>query len=490
MPAPPPAKISVNATGPNLAEDGLPVPQRYWSMLTLMVGLAMSVLDTAIVNVALPTIAKDLRADPADAIWVVNAYQLAVLVSLLPFASLGDIFGYRRVYRFGIVLYTAAALISATAGSIEMLIIGRGLQGLGAAGLMSVNTALVRYTYPRRHLGRAIGMVSLVVSVSAASGPSIAAAILAVAPWPWLFAFNVPIGILTFFLAMRLLPYTKPSAHRFDVWSAVLCALMFVLLIGGITGLGHGQAAPALAGEFAGAVAIGYLLVRRQRKQAMPLLPVDLFRRPIFALSVTTSVCSFIAQGIAFVSLPFYFHDVLGASAVTTGLMMTPWAVMTAIMAPIAGRLADRSPAGILGGIGLSILAAGFLLLVLLPSDPIMSDVLWRVAVCGIGFGFFQSPNNRAIVASAPRERSGGAGAIQGTSRLLGQSIGAALVALVFGAAGGTHGTTTAILLAAAFAGVGILASLSRLLNAVRHPRQPSAPRALPGGAGVREPAE
>ncbi len=335
-----------------------------------MVGLAMSVLDTAIVNVALPVIAKDLHADAADAIWVVNAYQLAVLVSLLPFASLGDIFGYRRVYRFGLVLYTAATLISATAGSLDMLILGRGLQGLGAAGLMSVNTALVRYTYPRRQLGRAIGMVSLVVSVSAASGPSIAGAILAVAPWPFLFAVNVPIGVVTFILAMRLLPSTKPSEHRFDVWSAVLCALMFMCLIGGITGVGHGQSALPLAGEFAGALATGYLLVRRQLNQPMPLLPVDLFRRPIFALSVTTSVCSFIAQGIAFVSLPFYFHDVLGASAVTTGLMMTPWAVMTAIMAPIAGTLADRYPAGILGGIGLSILAGGFVLLALLPADP------------------------------------------------------------------------------------------------------------------------
>jgi DHA2 family multidrug resistance protein-like MFS transporter len=474
----------------NLAEDGLPLPQRYWSMLTLMVGLAMSVLDTAIVNVALPVIAKDLNADPADAIWVVNAYQLAVLVSLLPFASFGDIFGYRRVYRFGLVLYTAATFISATAGSLEMLIIGRGLQGLGAAGLMSVNTALVRYTYPRRHLGRAIGMVSLVVSVSSASGPSIAGAILAVASWPWLFAVNIPIGVLTFIMAMRLLPHTKPSGQRFDVWSAVLCALMFTCLIAGITGIGHSQNALALTGEFAGAIATGYLLVRRQRNQTMPLLPVDLFRRPIFSLSVTTSVCSFIAQGIAFVALPFYFHDVLGASAVMTGLMMTPWAVMTAIMAPIAGTLADRYPAGVLGGIGLSILAVGFVLLALLPADPAMVDVLWRVAVCGFGFGFFQSPNNRAIVTSAPRERSGGVGAIQGTSRLLGQAIGAALVALIFAATGGAHGATAAVLVAAGFAAAGVLASLSRMMKAVRRPHPRATPPALPDSTAAREPAE
>ncbi len=451
---------------PNTAEDGLPTPRRYWSMLTLMVGLAMSCLDTAIVNVALPTIAKDLHADPADSIWVVNAYQLAVLVSLLPFASFGDIFGYRRVYRFGIVLYTGAALISATAGSLEMLVLGRALQGLGAAGVMSVSTALVRYTYPRRHLGRGIAVVSLVVATSSAAGPSVAAAILAVGPWPWLFAVNVPVGLLTFALSLRLLPYTPPSAHRFDLWSAGLCALMFVFLISAINGLGHAQAALLVAGEFVAAIATGYLLVRRQLNQAMPLLPIDLFRRPIFALSVATSVCSFVAQGTAFVALPFYFHDVLGASAVTTGLMMTPWAAMTAVMAPIAGRLADRYPAGILGGIGLAVLAGGFVLLALMPPDPTMTEVLWRVALCGIGFGIFQSPNNRAIQASAPRERSGGAGAIQGTSRLLGQSIGAAMVALVFGAVGGTHGSTIAILIATGFAATAMVASFTRLLVA------------------------
>jgi len=479
---------AANSAEPNTAEDGLPTPQRYWAVLTLMIGLAMSCLDTAIVNVALPTIARDLHADPADAIWIVNAYQLGVLVSLLSFASFGDIFGYRRVYRFGLVLYTAAALISATAGSLEILILGRALQALGAAGLMSVNTALVRYTYPRRQLGRGIAVVALVVSVSSAAGPSVAAAILAIGPWPWLFAVNVPIGVAAFLLSLRYLPYTPPSKHRFDLWSAGLCAVMFATLISGINGLGHQQALPWVCGEFAAALVSGWLLVRRQLSQAMPLLPVDLFRRPVFSLSVSTSVCSFVAQGIAFVSLPFYFHDVLGASAVTTGLMMTPWAAMTAVMAPIAGRLADRYPAGILGGLGLAVLAAGFVSLAILPAQPTMTEVLLRVGVCGIGFGLFQSPNNRAIVAAAPRERSGGAGAIQGTARLLGQSIGAALVALVFGLTGGGHGAASAILVAAAFAGIGTLTSLSRMANAVRSPAERPAAVARP--AGFRGPAE
>ena len=453
--------------GTDLAEDGLPTPQRYWAILTLVVGMALSCLDTAIVNVALPTIARDLHASPADSIWIVNAYQLAVLISLLPFASLGDIFGYGRVYRFGIALYTAAALISALAGSLEMLTLGRALQALGAAGMMSVNTALVRFTYPRRQLGRGIAMVALVVSVSSAAGPTVAAAILAVASWPWLFAVNVPIGIVTLILSMRLLPRTPPSGHRFDMVSAALCAVMFGALISGINGIGHSQRPVWIGLEFAGALAAGWLLVRRQAPQPMPLLPVDLFRRPIFALSVTTSVCSFVAQGVAFVSLPFYFQEVIGVSAVATGLLMTPWPAMTAVLAPIAGRLSDRYPAGILGGIGLAVCGSGFVLLALLPAHPSSADILWRVAVCGAGFGLFQSPNNRAIVSSAPRERSGGAGAIQGTARLLGQSIGAALVALIFGLAhaGGGHGATIAILIAAGFAGAGVLVSLSRLAD-------------------------
>jgi MFS transporter, DHA2 family, multidrug resistance protein len=483
------SQVSTAQAGLNPAEDGLPTPQRYWAILTLMVGLAMSCLDTAIVNVALPAIAKDLHASASDSIWVVNAYQLAVLISLLPFASFGDLFGYRRVYRFGIVLYTVAALISATAGSLEMLTLGRALQGLGAAGVMSVNTALVRFTYPRRQLGRGIALVSLVVSVSSAAGPSVAAAILAVASWPWLFAVNVPIGIVTFLLSLRLLPYTPRSEHRFDLWSAILCALMFGALISGTNGVGHNQAAPYIAAEFVGAIAVGWLLVKRQFTQAMPILPVDLFRRPIFALSVTTSVCSFVAQGIAFVALPFYFHDVIGASVVATGLLMTPWMVMTATMAPIAGRLADRYPAGILGGLGLSVLAAGFVLLALLPAHPTTADIIWRVGVCGLGFGLFQSPNNRAIVASAPRERSGGAGAIQGTARLLGQSIGAAFVALVFGLAEGGHSAGIAIVLAACFAAAGALASLTRLFDFVRID-QPARRPARAEPHGFREPAE
>src|ERR1700758_4656359 len=214
------------------AEDGLPLPQRYWAILNLAVGIALSVLDSAIANIALPAIAKEIHTSAAASIWVINAYQLAVVISLLPFASLGDIFGYRRIYMIGLVVFTGAALVSALSHSLPMLTLGRALQGLGAAGMMSVNTALVRFTYPRRQLGRGIAMVSVVVSISSAAGPSVAAAILAVASWPWLFAISVPIGLVAMVMSWRLLPHTPPSDHRFDLASAVLSAVAFAFLIG------------------------------------------------------------------------------------------------------------------------------------------------------------------------------------------------------------------------------------------------------------------
>ena len=245
----------------------------------------------------------------------------------------------------------------------------------------------------------------------------------------------------------------------------------------------------------AGALLVGYVLVRRQNALVMPLLPIDLFRRPIFALSVATSICTFVAQGIVFVALPFYFQDVIGRSQVETGLLITPWPVTVAMIAPLAGRLADRYPAGILGAIGLTVLSIGFVLLALLPAAPGDADIVWRIVVCGLGFGFFQSPNNRAIISSAPRERSGGAGAIQSTARLLGQTIGAAMVALVFGYAGPAGGAspTVAILLAALFAAIAAVASLSRLFGFVRRPRpsrkpELALPKAADEGLTVRPP--
>jgi DHA2 family multidrug resistance protein-like MFS transporter len=444
--------------------DGLPLPARYWAILTIALGLTMAVLDGAIANIALPTIAREMRVDPASSIWVVNAYQLAVTISLLPLASLGEIVGYRRIYQAGLAVFTVASLGCALSDTLATLTLARVVQGFGAAGIMSVNTALVRFIYPRRLVGQGVGLNAMVGSVSSAVGPTVAAGILSVASWQWLFAINVPIGLAAFAIAARALPRTPRSDHPFDFASAGLNALSFGLLIIGVDGLGHGQDRAVIAVELLAAVGVGAILIVRQLSRSSPLLPVDLMRIPLFALSVATSIASFTAQGLAYVALPFFLQNTLGRGQVGTGLLMTPWPLTVAVVAPFAGRLADRYSAGILGGIGLTAFAAGLGLLALLPPHPTTFDIVWRMTICGFGFGFFNSPNNRAMIVSAPRDRAGGASGMLATARLLGQTTGAALVALVFGLAP-AHGTTLALALGAGIAGVAAVVSCTRLLR-------------------------
>ncbi|HWI27446.1 MAG TPA: MFS transporter [Stellaceae bacterium] len=450
-------------TFPAEEPDGLPLPQRRWAILTVALAITMSVLDGAIANIALPTIAHDMQASPAASIWVVNAYQLSVTTLLLPLASLGEILGFRRVYWVGLLVFTLASLSCALSDSLTTLTMARILQGIGAAGIMSVNGALVRFIYPRRMLGYGIGINAVVVAISAAVGPTVAAAILAVGTWPWLFAINVPVGIVAL-AASRTLPVTRRARRRFDWASALWNALFFGLLVTAIDSAGHRADYWVTGAQAVAALVAGVALVLRQLPQTSPLLPVDLLRIPLFRLSIATSIASFIAQMLAYVALPFDLQDHLGLSQVATGLLMTPWPLTTAVVAPLAGRLADRYPAGILGGLGLACFAVGLLLLALLPASPAAFDIAWRMAICGAGFGLFQSPNNRAILGSAPRERSGGASGMLGTARLLGQSIGAALVALMFGLFG-NDATTASLLAAAGFAVVAALVSLSRMIE-------------------------
>jgi DHA2 family multidrug resistance protein-like MFS transporter len=441
--------------------DGLPTPQRYLAILAIWLAISMAVLDGAIANVALPTIGRELGADPAGSIWIINAYQVAITMALIPLASLGDKIGYRKVYMAGLGLFTVGSLACALSHSLPMLIAARMAQGLGAAGVMSINAALVRHIYPQKQLGHGIGLNAVVISISAAAGPSIAAAILSVASWEWLFAINVPIGIVAVIIAFKALPVTRGSGAPLDFLSAGLNAVAFGGLILGVERLareGLAQGLPVLAVGAVGAV----LLARRELSREHPLVPIDLLRIPIFSLSLLTSIVSFTAQMLALVALPFFFQNTLGRDAVATGLLMTPWPLAVGLAAPIGGKLSDRYPAGLLGAIGLGVFATGLALLALLPHGAGNLDIVWRMAICGAGFGFFQSPNNRTIVSAAPRHRSGGAGGMLATARLLGQTAGAVGMAVLFHL-GGANPTTAALSIGAGVAACAALVSLSRL---------------------------
>jgi DHA2 family multidrug resistance protein-like MFS transporter len=444
-------------------------PRRF-AVATITIGLMMSVLSNSMTNLALPYIAQDLNITAESSIWIVNATQIALIISLLPVAALADIVGYRHVYRFGLVLFSLASIGCAFAPTLSWLLAGRTFQGLGGAAIMAIQPALVRAIYPRNELGRGLGFNTTVVATSLAAGPSLGAALLSIASWPILFAAYAPLGIISFVLSERYLPHTTHVRRPFDVLSAALSGATFGLLIFGIDGIAHGHHHLVIISELALAAAFGILFVWRQKRLADPMMPIDVFRRPIFSLSISAATCTFAAQGLAFVSLPFFFHTVLGRDATDTGILLTAWPLALATIAPIAGRLADRYHAGILGAIGLTSMTTGLVLTALLPPDPSSADIMWRLVLCGAGFGFFASPNNRLMMNAVPRDRSGSAGGIIATARTLGQTLGAALVALVFGlfdfsagSAAAADAARAAIWLAAGFAATGLAVGSLRL---------------------------
>src|SRR3954470_501594 len=215
--------------------DGLPPGQRRWAIAAIFTALSMASLDVAIANIALPSISADLQVSPADVVWVVNIYQIALVATLLPLGALGEIVGHQRIYLGGLLLFTLASLGCALAWSLESLLIARTLQGLGASGLMSVNTALVRFVYPSRLLGRGFGHNALVVATAFTLGPTIASGILAVGPWSWLFAINIPFGLVAILIGLKTLPSTPRATHGFDFPGAMMaagCLGLFILGIG------------------------------------------------------------------------------------------------------------------------------------------------------------------------------------------------------------------------------------------------------------------
>lgn len=440
--------------------DGLPATRRRWAMACALLGVVLAGLDSAIANIALPTIARDLGATDAATVWVVNSYQLAVTVCLLPAATLGETWGLKRVYGCGLSLFTLASLACALSPTLPILVLSRLMQGVGGACMAALGGALVRAIYPRAQLGRGFAAVALAVALSAALGPTLAALILSVAHWPWLFLVNVPLGLVAVPLFMSVAPRARRRFRAFDWRGALLNAAAFGLAVTGVDGLG-GNARGLAGAELAAGLGFAGLLVRQQSRQPAPMLPLDLLRIRLFALSMGTSACSYAAQILAYVSLPFLFQAVMHRSAVATGLLVTPWPLLVAVAAPVAGRLSARHPAAVLGSIGLAVLTCGLLLLATMPGVPADWDVAWRMGICGIGFGFYQTPNNITLMTAGPPERSGAASGMVAVARTVGWSLGSAIVALVFGLRG-SQGAGTCLYVAAGFAAVGAVVSVSR----------------------------
>lgn len=443
-----------------IPQDGLNGPQRYLAIMVVSCATILTAMDTTLVNIALPTMMTDLNVSAASSVLIINASQVALLVSLLPLSALGALVGYRRVYLAGMMVFALACIGCALAQTLEQLVVARTLQGLGGAGVVSVQHAIVRHVYPARLLGRGLGINSMFVASSSAIGPTVSAAVLSVASWPYIFVINIPLCIIALVIGWKVLPWNETESEPYDFRSALMSALTFGLLVLAFISFSHGVA-PWIAGlELLAALVIAPVFIRAQMVLPKPVLPLDVFSNRVIPLSLAAAQCNFIAQQLSFVTLPFYLHSI-GFADVQIGLVMTPWPLAIALMAPVSGYLCDRYPPGIVGTVGLLLCATGQALLAFLPAGAGVFDVAWRMALCGIGIGLFGPPNLRQILGATPKHRTGAVGGLVGTNRLTGQSLGAAFAALVLNVAP-MNANVVALGIAAGLATIGACISLAR----------------------------
>jgi DHA2 family multidrug resistance protein-like MFS transporter len=446
--------------------DGLPVPRRYFAILAVAFGTALAVIDGSIVTVALPTLATDLAVRPSAAVLVVTVYQLVLVMTLLPFSALGSRIGLRRLYQYGQLLFLVSTILCFFAKSLAFLLVVRAMQALGAGAALSVSSALIRAIYPAGQLGRGLGINNVVVTSASALAPTLGGLVLSFAAWPWIFAVAAPLALLSLLLGRRMLPDITPHATSYDVVGALLCALTFGLVIGGLESVVVGNARLISIGVIGAGVATAYGFVHRELKATTPILPVDLLAKPELALSTIGGLAAFMASMTLILSLPFRLQRDYGFTPGSVGAAITPWPLAAMIFAPLAGVLSDRFPAAMLGGIGMTVATVALLLLAYLPIHVSQFDLAWRMALCGAGFGLFLAPNARLILQSAPHSRAASAGGLISTTRLTGQTLGATLLAalLSFGIGGGRIPACVA-------AGLALIAGICSVARLRRTPR-------------------
>lgn len=452
----------------------LPAPsraRRATAVVAILLAMLMSNIDTSIVNVALPRLGRDLRVPAADTVWVATAYLLAVSCAIPAVSGLADQIGRRRTFLIGTPVFTLASLACALAPSLPLLVAARVVQGAGAAFVFAVAIPLYRHLFPPERLGAVLGLNAMVVALGLCAGPVLGGAILAWAGWPWLFAVNVPIGVLSVVMAAAV-PYRPPSSGHYDGPGAVLAATAIAAFLLGVHELVDVSGLWLAGLLIALALTMAVLFVRRERAATRPLIPMGLFNGQ-FTLAVGTAFWSFFGQGTAFVALPFLFQSAFGATPLQSALLFTPWPLVIVLAAPVSGRLADRYSSARLAVLGLVVFTAGLLSLALLGDHPATWDVLLRTGLTGLGFAIFQSPNNRDMMSAAPLAYASSAAGVLNVNRTLAQSAGAGAVSMALaltasGAAGASllaeaHAATRVMVVAAAGSALSVVVSVLKL---------------------------
>ncbi len=438
--------------------DGLPVPRRYWSVAAMMLGITITVFDSSMSNVALPAISASLGIPASQSVWVVLAYSLTVVGTLLPLSALAERVGFRRVYGVGLAIFLLCSVSAALSTSMLQLVLSRVGQGLGSSMLMCLFGGILRTTYPLSKLSAGISLNAFLVGVTAVIGPTLGALLLQWFSWPSIFLVNIPLGLLTY-LCIPHLPDVPRRSGPFDWVACGLSAIVFALALYGFETLGRDAVEAALCLLVAALTA--WALLRRSWGQPAPVVPVDLLRTPTIGYAVAASAFFFAAQMAAFVSLPFYFKAAHAASYAQVGLYLGAWAIGAAVMAPVSAYMSARYPVAILCAMGAVSMISGLASVLLAPAGSGAQWLVPSMFAAGVGFGFFQTPNNRAMLGGIPRHRSGAAGGMQATTRVFGQGVGTAFVGVAF-QLGSNHGPMAGVMVSITFASLALAVNLKR----------------------------
>lgn len=395
-------------------------------LVAVMAGAVLGPIDASIVNVILPTIAGSLRASLAEVQWVPMVYLLTGGSLVLLFGRLGDVLGYRRVFLGGLLGFVVTSALCAAAPSVPALVAARALQGLASGMLMSVPLAILTRTYPPGERGKVIGLFASSISIGLAIGPSLGGFLAAAFGWRAAFLVNVPVGLLAFAFAGRVLPRSPGAAGRLDVAGGVTWLLSlssFLLFVNRAQQEGLSWRTSPLLLASLGLLGV-FLAV--ERRTAEPMLELSLLSRRPLAGGCAAAVLNFVSQYAVVFATPFFLARVLHEGPGSTGLVMTAFPLAVLCVAPFAGALSDRVGTVAPSVAGALLCALAALLLALLPAGAGPAAVAARLSLFGVGTGLFQSPNNSAVMGSAPRERLGVVSSLLGTSRTLGMSLGIA----------------------------------------------------------------
>jgi EmrB/QacA subfamily drug resistance transporter len=481
----------------------------------------MTTLDASIVNIGLPSIARAFHTPLDGAVeWIVICYLVVIGGLLLTFGRLSDMIGRSPIWITGLVIFTVGSAVCGAAPSLELLIAARALQGVGGALILSTSAALLSGAVPESQRGHALGWGAMSIALGASAGPTIGGFLIASLTWRWIFYVNVPIGLIAILATLRLLPpAVGHSDERFDPWGALLLAIALATLN---LGLSFGQEWGWTSARVLGILLIGVASlvvgVFVEARSTHPIIDVRLFRNRNFVSAVASLLCSMLALFAVGFLLPFYFEELRGFAPERTGLLLTPFPLAMAVVAPAAGALSDRVGSRWLAPPALAITAAALLLLTQLDATSPPSAIAWRLALAGVGLGLFQSPNTSSLMSAAPESQQGMASGVFATTRITGQALSIAVAGAVFaslgGAAAGTallaqsarsaeasdagqralevttflHAFHTALGTCALFAALGALAALVRGSEPARAKASPGAARSpdVPPGSPAR----